>query len=141
RKRPFTRRGNATSHTPPGSSTGPRGGWEADRPPARDRPPDGGPDGAGTAAAAPPPLTSTGRQPLRGWGMAQISLGESRWRMVRRVLRKKRFRNDAARTQTRHDQNHFDWLVVNGFFAKVADGWFTLTDKGKASADLGFYEV
>ena len=52
--------------------------------------------------------------------------------MVRRVLKKKRFRYDDARNQTRHDQNHFDWLVHNGFFAKVADGWFTLTDKGKA---------
>jgi hypothetical protein len=74
--------------------------------------------------------------------MAQISLGESRWRMVRRVLKKKRFRYDDARNQTRHDQTHFDWLVDNGFFEKAdTDGWFVLTEKGKASADLGFYEV
>lgn len=74
--------------------------------------------------------------------MAQISLGESRWRMVRRVLKKKRFRYDDARNQTRHDQSHFDWLVEHGFFDKAADdGWYVLTDKGKASADLGFYEV
>ena len=73
--------------------------------------------------------------------MARISLGESRWRMIRRVLKKKRFCYDDARNQTRHDQVHFDWLVENGFIEKVADGWFTLTEKGKASADLGFYEV
>ena len=73
--------------------------------------------------------------------MAQISLGESRWRMVRRVLRKKRFRYDDARNQTRHDQVHFDWLVENGFFESLDDGWYSITDKGRASADLGFYEV
>jgi len=73
--------------------------------------------------------------------MAQISLGESRWRMVRRVLRKKRFRYDDARNQTRHDQVHFDWLVENGFFESLDDGWYAVTDKGRVSADLGFYEV
>lgn len=73
--------------------------------------------------------------------MAQISLGESRWRMVRRVVRKKRFRFEDTRNQTRHDRLHFDWLVANGFFAELDDGWFELTDRGKASADLGFYEV
>ena len=73
--------------------------------------------------------------------MAQISLGESRWRMVRRVLRKKRFRYSDARNQTRHDQVHFEWLVEHGFFERLSDGWFAVTDKGRASADLGFYEV
>ena len=73
--------------------------------------------------------------------MAQISLGESRWRMVRRVLRKKKFQYDDARNQTRHDQNHFEWLVKQGFFEDVGDGWYAVTEKGKVAAELGFYEV
>jgi hypothetical protein len=73
--------------------------------------------------------------------MAQISLGESRWRMLRRVLRKKKFLYDDARNQTRHDQSHFDWLVKNGFFEDSGGGWYAVTEKGKAAADLGFYEV
>lgn len=73
--------------------------------------------------------------------MASISLGESRWRMLRRVLKKKKFRYEDARNMTRHDQAHFDWLVRQGFFKELGDGWFTLGDKGKDSADLGFYEI
>jgi hypothetical protein len=73
--------------------------------------------------------------------MAQISLGESRWRMVRRVLRKKKFTYDDARNQTRHDQSHFDWLIKHGFFEEVGGGSYTVSEKGKAAADLGFYEV
>ena len=57
------------------------------------------------------------------------------------MLKKKRFRYDDARNQTRHDQTHFDWLVGNGFFVDLGDGWYSITDKGKESADLGFYEV
>lgn len=72
--------------------------------------------------------------------MAQLSLGECKWRMVRMVLKKKRFRFEDARNQTRHDQMHFDWLVENGLFVAVGDDWYELTDKGKAAADLGFYE-
>jgi hypothetical protein len=73
--------------------------------------------------------------------MASISLGESRWRMVRRVLKKKKFRYEDARNMTRHDQSHFDWLVENGFFEDIGDGWFAVSDRGKESADLGFYEI
>ena len=73
--------------------------------------------------------------------MASISLGESRWRMLRRVLKKKKFRYEDARNMTRHDQAHFDWLVQHGFFKEVGDGWYTVGDKGKDSADLGFYEI
>ena len=73
--------------------------------------------------------------------MALISLGESRWRMVRRVLRKKRFAYSDCRNQTRHDQEHFDWLVANGFFVPAGEDRFEVTDKGRAAADLGFYEV
>jgi hypothetical protein len=72
--------------------------------------------------------------------MAQLSLGENRWRMLRRVLKKKRFRYADARNMTRHDQAHFDWFVANGFVAPAGDGTFELTDKGRAAADLGLYE-
>src|SRR5436305_1744514 len=96
-------------------------------------------DGAGWVADARPrrpgrcvPWPTT----VAGWRMAQISLGEGRWRMIRGVLKKKRFRYDDARNQTRHDQTHFDWLVRNGFFEKAGnDGWFALTEKGKAASD------
>jgi len=73
--------------------------------------------------------------------MALISLGESRWRMVRRVLKRKRFAFADCRNQTRYDREHFDWLVGNGLFVAVADDRYEVTDKGKAAAELGFYEV
>lgn len=73
--------------------------------------------------------------------MASISLGESRWRMVRRVLKKRKFKYDDARNMTRHDQSHFDWLVENGFFSEMGDGWYALTDRAKEAAELGFYEI
>ncbi|HEX4611410.1 MAG TPA: hypothetical protein VH092_24665 [Urbifossiella sp.] len=72
--------------------------------------------------------------------MALLSLGESRWRMLRRVVKKKKFKYTDARNMTRHDQTQFDWLVENGFFAAVGDGTFEMTDKGKVSADLGEYD-
>lgn len=72
--------------------------------------------------------------------MAQLSLGESRWRMLRRVSRAKRFRYADCRNMTRHDQEHFDWLVAQAFFAVAGDGTFEVTDKGKAAAELGLYE-
>lgn len=72
--------------------------------------------------------------------MAQLSLGECKWRMVRMVLKKKRFRFEDARNQTRHDKMHFDWLVANGLFSPIDGQWYELTEKGKAAADLGFYE-
>jgi hypothetical protein len=73
--------------------------------------------------------------------MALISLGESRWRMLRRVLRKKRFRYEDARNMTRHDEEHFEWLVGKGFFVQDGDGWYSITDRGKEASDLGFYEI
>jgi hypothetical protein len=73
--------------------------------------------------------------------MAQLSLGESKWRMVRRVLKKKRFQYDDARNQSRFDKGYFDWLVEKGFFEDLGGGWYTLTERGKAAADLGFYEI
>jgi hypothetical protein len=72
--------------------------------------------------------------------MARLYLSENVWRMIRRVVRKKRFRFGDARNHTRSDQKHFDWLLANGFFAKVGDDWYEVTDRGKAAADLGAYE-
>ncbi|MDB5306554.1 MAG: hypothetical protein JWO38_756 [Gemmataceae bacterium] len=72
--------------------------------------------------------------------MAQLYLSENKWRMVRRVCRKKRFRYEDARNMTRHDQVHFDFLVENGLAVPAGDEWYELTDKGKAAADLGAYE-
>lgn len=73
--------------------------------------------------------------------MAQLSLGESRWRMLRRVLRKKRFSYEDARGMTRLDEDHFDWLVTHGFFTAVGDDRYEVTDKGKAAAELGLYDI
>jgi len=72
--------------------------------------------------------------------MAQLSLSECKWRMVRRVLKKKRFAFEDARNGTRHDQDQFDWLVTEGFIIAVGDNSFELTEKAKGAADLGFYE-
>jgi hypothetical protein len=73
--------------------------------------------------------------------MALLSLGESKWRMVRRVLKKKRFTFDDCRNQTRHNQRHLDWLVENKFFEAAGDDRFEVTEEGRAAADLGFYEA
>jgi hypothetical protein len=72
--------------------------------------------------------------------MALLSLGECRWRMLRRALKKKRFRYEDTRNMARQDRAHFDWLVEHGFFAEAGDGLYAVTDKGRAAADLGFYE-
>jgi hypothetical protein len=72
--------------------------------------------------------------------MALISLGENRWRMLRRVIKKKKFKFADARNMTRHDQTQFDWLVENGFVTPVGDGTYEMTDKGRASAELGEYD-
>jgi hypothetical protein len=68
-------------------------------------------------------------------------MGESRWRMLRRGLKKKRFKFEDCRNMSRNDEAHFEWLVEEGFFKDAGDGWFAITDKGRESADLGFYEV
>ena len=73
--------------------------------------------------------------------MALLSLGENRWRMLRRVLRKKLFKYDDTRNQTRHDQRDFDWLVNGGLFAVVGDGMYAVTEKGRAAAELGLYDL
>lgn len=73
--------------------------------------------------------------------MASISMGESRWRMLRRGLKKKRFKYDDTRNMSRNDKLHFEWLVKQGFIAPAGEGFYTVTDKGKEAADLGFYEL
>jgi hypothetical protein len=75
------------------------------------------------------------------YDMAQLSLGESKWRMLRRVIRKKRFTYPDARSMTRADEAHFEWMVDKGFFVAVGDDWYEVSDKGRAAADLGFYEM
>ncbi|HEX4607498.1 MAG TPA: hypothetical protein VH092_04760 [Urbifossiella sp.] len=72
--------------------------------------------------------------------MALISIGENKWRMLRRVIKKKKFRYEDARGMTRHDQTQFDWLIENGFISPVGDGNYEMTDKGRASAELGEYD-
>ena len=61
--------------------------------------------------------------------------------MLRRALRAKRFSFTECRNQTRNDQEHFEWLIEHDFFAEVGKDLYEVTAKGKAAADLGFYEV
>jgi len=73
--------------------------------------------------------------------MALLGLGELKWRMLRRVLRKKRFRYEDARNMSRNDRRHFQWLLENGFFEDLGDGWYRITEKGRSAAELGQYEA
>jgi hypothetical protein len=61
--------------------------------------------------------------------------------MLRRGLKKKRFRYEDARNMSRNDQIHFEWLLSSGFIKELEDGCYTVTEKGREAADLGFYEV
>ena len=72
--------------------------------------------------------------------MAQLFLSENKWRMIRRVCRKKRFRYEDARNMTRHDRAHFEFLLENEFISPIGDDWYELTDKGRGAADLGEYQ-
>ena len=73
--------------------------------------------------------------------MASISMGESRWRMLRRGLKKKRFKFEDTRNMSRNDKAHFEWLIRQGFIEAVGEGFYTVTESGKEAADLGFYDV
>lgn len=73
--------------------------------------------------------------------MALVGLGELKWRMLRRVVRKRRFRYEHARNMSRNDKRYFEWLLANGFFEDLGEGWYRVTDKGRAAAELGQYEV
>ena len=73
--------------------------------------------------------------------MAELSLGELKWRMLRYAMKKpKRFRLEDVRPMTRKDSGNLEWLLARGFVAGLGDGWYALTDRGKAAADLGLYE-
>ena len=72
--------------------------------------------------------------------MAESSLGDLKWRMIRRVLRVRRFRYEDCRNMTRTDRANFAWLVAGEFFRELGDGWYAVTDRGRASAELGLYE-
>lgn len=72
--------------------------------------------------------------------MAMISIGESRWRMLRMALRTKTFKFDDVRTMSRTDQKYFDWLIAHGFIEELSGGNYKLSAKGVATADLGLYE-
>jgi hypothetical protein len=73
--------------------------------------------------------------------MALLPLGESMWRLFRRALHKKTVTFTEVRNGTRHDREHVEWLVHHGFFVAVGEDRYELTDKGRAVADLGLYEV
>ena len=73
--------------------------------------------------------------------MALISMGEARWRMLRRALARRRFRFEDCRNMHRFDREHFDWLLDGGFFEAAGADLYRVTDKGKVAADLGLYEV
>lgn len=73
--------------------------------------------------------------------MAILSMGECKWRMLRRVLHRKRFTYDDCRNQGRHDKEHFDWLLDHGFIVEIAPDRFELAGKAREAADLGFYEI
>ena len=45
-----------------------------------------------------------------------------------------------VRDMTRHDKQHFEWLVKNEFFPKVGYDRYEPTAAGRAAADLGFYD-
>jgi hypothetical protein len=72
--------------------------------------------------------------------MALLSLGENRWRMLRRVIKKKTFRFEDARNMSMRDRRHFDWFVASGFISELEDEVYALTERGRAAADLGEYE-
>jgi hypothetical protein len=60
--------------------------------------------------------------------------------MVRQVLRRGQLGDTEVWDMTRPDQDHFRWLVENGFVAAVGRGRYEVTEKGKGAAALGEYE-
>lgn len=73
--------------------------------------------------------------------MAQLSLGEAKWRMLRLALRKKRFTFADVRSMNRRDRGDLDWLIAGRFVAPVADEVYEITARGRDAADLGFYDL
>ncbi len=72
--------------------------------------------------------------------MAQLSMGETKWRMLRLAIKKKRFRYEHVRNWSRKDEEQLRWLMDRGFVEDLGDGWYAVTTEGREAADLGFYE-
>lgn len=78
--------------------------------------------------------------------MSQISLGESKWRILRRLFLSTngKLPFDAARNWTRFDGKHVDELVKLGLVTVTDDEKsmvLAITELGKDSQELGFVEV
>lgn len=74
--------------------------------------------------------------------MSQFSLSISQWRVMRRAARKKRSTFKELRNWSRitKEVEDIEWLVKNGLLEEVETGMYSVTDKGKASVDMGYYE-
>ena len=72
--------------------------------------------------------------------MARYSSGVAKWRMVRRALTQNRFAFAGVRDMTRHDAKHCAWLIENELYADVGAARYEITERGRAAADLGFYD-
>jgi hypothetical protein len=76
--------------------------------------------------------------------VAQLSVGESAWRMLRRAIKlRQAFRLVDVRNYARGDQRHFDTLVRLGLFEASETGGdrFVVTQLGREAADLGLYDT
>lgn len=73
--------------------------------------------------------------------MAQFSLGERKWRILRLALRKTPFRFADIRLMSSDDRGQLDWLIEHGFVDDFGGDQHRLTPKGVEAADLGLYEV
>lgn len=82
-------------------------------------------------------------RPSRGKRVAQISLGEAKWRMLRRALvAPQPFRFEAVRewAALRYERKTFDRLVRLGMFIDTGGGFYRLSPAGREAADLGYYD-
>jgi hypothetical protein len=73
--------------------------------------------------------------------VAQFSLGERKWRILRLALRQTPFRFADIRLMSNDDRGQFDWLIEHGFVDDLGGDQHRLTTKGVEAADLGLYEV
>ena len=71
---------------------------------------------------------------------AGYSIGESRWRMIRRALVKHRaglpFTHEDVRDYTRTSLPRFEWMVSVGLFVPTENG-YTLSDLALGAAEFG----
>lgn len=74
--------------------------------------------------------------------MAQLSLGEAKWRMLRMaVLHGPTFKFLDVRSWTRQDRTNFDWLLARKFIELASGENYRLTPLGSAAAELGMYDL